>query len=157
MAGRKTKLTPELKEHFLNLLRSGNTIEACCGATGIGERTYFDWMAWARIGKEPFSQFSQSIKKAQQEAHIMMVDTLVKLAKRGSTMAAIFWLQNRFPDQWKDLRYIEGEIKHKIEEYSDEQLDRELRLLLESIKLEREGRTRAEICQSEGEEKRNQE
>jgi hypothetical protein len=41
--GRKTLLTPTLKQRICSLLARGHTVKTTCGACGISERSYHEW------------------------------------------------------------------------------------------------------------------
>jgi len=61
MAGRKSKLTPELTQEIVDNLTLGCTVRDCCELAGIGERTFYDWF-------ERNPQFSQAVTQAQAKA-----------------------------------------------------------------------------------------
>ena len=44
MAGRRTKLTPELQKSLCELLAAGSYIESACDYVGIGVSTYHNWI-----------------------------------------------------------------------------------------------------------------
>ena len=44
MAGRQSKLTPEIAEAFFNRYKNSSNAAASADACGIGERTLYDWL-----------------------------------------------------------------------------------------------------------------
>ena len=55
MAGRKTKLNPELQEEIVKRIRAGNYIRVACQAVGISHTTYFDWLKKGEEGRSPYA------------------------------------------------------------------------------------------------------
>jgi hypothetical protein len=111
MAGRKTKLTPELQEEVVKRIRAGNYIQVACEAVGISHTTYFNWIKKGEEGKRPYVEFLEAVKKAESEAQVNYVATVASHA-RDQWQAAAWWLERRFPDKWgrKDRLDIKGEI-----------------------------------------------
>lgn len=109
MAGRPTKLTPELQAKICEYLATGCYVCTACDLCGIGERTYYDWMARAEAGEEPYSQFAQAIKDAEARAEARAV-ALVQKAMVDDWKAAMTWMERKFPDRWSrnERREISG-------------------------------------------------
>ncbi len=104
----RLKLTPEMSESICRKIRLGCTRRYAAIASGICERTFYDWIAKGeQYSPGPYAQFSQAIKKAEAEAIASYEVELRKLAAKGNATAIIFYLQNRAPDTWKDRRFVE--------------------------------------------------
>jgi len=132
MAGRKTKLTPELQEEVVKRIRAGNYIQVSCEAVGIGVSTYFEWLKKGEEGKKPYTEFTEAIKKAESEAQVNYVATVASHAT-DQWQAAAWCLERRFPDKWgrRDRLDIKGEITaekkvDKIEEKFSHMTEKEL-------------------------------
>jgi DNA invertase Pin-like site-specific DNA recombinase len=68
----KLKLTPELEEEILNLIRAGNYAKDACLAVGIDESTYYRWLRTGEKAKSgKLYQFYQSIQKARAFARAL--------------------------------------------------------------------------------------
>lgn len=113
-AGRPSKLTPQLQQQIVNLIRIGNYIETACMAAGIDKSTWHDWMrrgarereriarnARARLRKSeaPFVEFSHAVIKAQNEAETI---SLARITKAGETQwqANAWRLERMHPERW---------------------------------------------------------
>ena len=89
--GRPSKLTPEIVERLCDALRAGNTREAAAAYAGIARSTFYDWL---RRGANPrrtirgkifkadeaFSDFSDTVTRAENAAEIRCVAVLQKAA-----------------------------------------------------------------------------
>ena len=73
---RPTKLNKTLQSKLVKLLRAGVSIADACAHVGLGERTFYDWMARGESGEDDFSQFSQDINRARNNAKVTAIDTL---------------------------------------------------------------------------------
>ena len=135
MAGRRTRLKPEIAQKIINALRGGSTKLAAIGSVGVPESTFYGWLERgerARSGR--FLEFSESVKKAEADAAIrnatlvqkaaMGVDVLEKTTRtmpNGSIVvtekksqpqwqAAAWWLERKFPDEWGRRERIDHQL-----------------------------------------------
>lgn len=100
---RPSKLSPELRDKVAGLIRAGNTVEVAADAAGIGESTFYDWMArGSKAGKAeaPFREFREVVERAQGEAEAVLVTRIAKAAQDGSWSAAAWLLERRNPERW---------------------------------------------------------
>ena len=126
--GRPNKLTKEIEEELVRVIRSGNYIETACAYVGINKTTFYDWMKKgarekdrvekepkARVRKEmkPFVELSNAIEKALAHAEIRDVAIIGKSAETN-WQAAAWRLERKFPDKWgrKDRQYLEHSGKN---------------------------------------------
>ena len=91
------KLTPELQEKFVGLIREGNWIRTACKACGIHETTHYEWMEKGREGLEPFATFFSEIEKAEGEAE---AELLRKMKKDNRWQRGAWILARRFRHGW---------------------------------------------------------
>ena len=91
------KLTTEVQGLIVKALTDGCTRTAAFGAAGIGRRTFYDWM-----GGVP--KFKQAVIDAEADARMRIETRLTNLALDGDRFALMYYLQNRYPDDWKDTR-----------------------------------------------------
>lgn len=112
--GRPTKLTPELQEELVHVIRAGNYVETACAFVGITKETFYAWLRRAakereRLTKNPrarlrkseviYVEFSDAIKKAQGHSEIRDV-MLIGKAAENQWQAAAWRLERKFPDRW---------------------------------------------------------
>lgn len=94
--GRRTKLTPQNKERFLQAIGIGATYEDACQYAGISFQTL---MNWEKRREKEFVDFFESISAAEGRATIGWLAILEKHASIDPKWAA--WkLERRHPDKW---------------------------------------------------------
>lgn len=112
-AGRKGKLTPELHEQLVKVLRSGCTFEAAAEAVGISRRSLQVWLqkgedAEARredgekvaAHEVRYIALAEDVRKARAEAEVRAVATIQRAAQDGTWQAAAWYLERAFPERW---------------------------------------------------------
>lgn len=122
MSGRKSKLTPEIKDEFVRLISSGVYMRQACEFIGVAEQTVYNWMARgsnellrlennpkSKVSKkeEPFVEFFQAVKKADTQAEIRAV-TYWQAAIKDDWRAAREFLARRYPDRWSPRLELTG-------------------------------------------------
>lgn len=83
---RPTKLTPAVQQNIIDRLKAGATVKATCDSVGIGERTYYQWVAVGKAyldgedhdkmprlikDRETLAQFSQEVTRAIADGLVM--------------------------------------------------------------------------------------
>lgn len=111
--GRNPKLAnPDLIKKLTQLIQAGCYVYVAAEAVGIGERSFYRWMA---RGEEETSgmyrQFWQEIKKAEAVAEAKML-MVINEASRTNWTAAAWFLERKFPDRWgrKDRVQIDASV-----------------------------------------------
>ena len=102
---RPSKFTPEAAHTAATLAKLGYTDERLAEAIGISRSTLSAW-------KVDHPEFADSLKAAKSQADAQVVEALHRracgyIAKDGTHVpphptAAIFWLRNRQPSEWRD-------------------------------------------------------
>lgn len=96
---RKGKYTEWLQPEKLTLLqgwaRDGLNDEQIAEKIGIGKTAFYEW-------KNKYPEFAEALKEGKEVADFKVENALYKAALEGNTTAAIFWLKNRKPAQWRD-------------------------------------------------------
>jgi hypothetical protein len=101
--GRPTKLTPELQDRMVQIIRAGNYQVVACRYVGLAERTFYYWLSRGRRGwkiDEPYVQFLQAIEEAQAAAEIESVARIRAAARKGDLDSDKFFLTHAYPDRW---------------------------------------------------------
>jgi len=91
--GPKTKYTPDRVARILDLLKSGNTRGATCGAVAIDHDTLLRWIV-------KYPEFAESVRAAESAAEQLHVKAIADAAQKGSVAASIFWLERRRYQEW---------------------------------------------------------
>jgi hypothetical protein len=92
--GRPSKFNRKRAAAILDAIRKGATRSAAAASAGVSERSLYEW-------QQEFPQFSQSIKKADAEAEMAMIDVIRTAAEKGTWQAAAWWLERRHPESWR--------------------------------------------------------
>ena len=98
---RQTKLTPDLQERVLNMIRLGNYRNVAAQAVGIAPETFSRWMSRPRA---PFRQFRQAVEQAEAMAEVSMVALIAKAA-RDDPKYALQYLSRKAPERWAQRRF----------------------------------------------------
>ena len=96
----KLKLNTEVTNAICQALRAGNTRHDSAVYGGICETTFYEWLKKADEGKEPYTEFSEAVKKAEADAIVRNVAIIQKAANDGTWQAAAWFLERRRPDDW---------------------------------------------------------
>lgn len=97
MAGRKTKLTPQVQDLIVQALNVGAHYEHAAQYAGITERTFYNWMAKGEAGTPPYVQFFQAVKKSESQAGVGYLALIDSAARAGNWQAAAWKLERRWP------------------------------------------------------------
>lgn len=140
--GRNTKLTKKVLEKIVKCIKNGSYACVAAQYAGIGETTYFNWIARAKIeskeGKKTiFVQFWEAIKEADAEAEYRNVQVIQKAGLdkqdgegrlvKGSWQASAWYLERKHYGRWGAKQKIEhsGSITNiDIKNLTTEQLQK---------------------------------
>jgi transposase len=100
----RPRLTPEIADQLVSLLRAGSYVEVACETAGVPRRTFYDW--WRRGdpgGDDPafagLRRFRRRVEQAKSEAESRQV-AIIAQAARESWQAAAWLLERRYPERW---------------------------------------------------------
>ena len=105
--GRKTKLTAELQDEMVRVVRAGNYIETACDYVGIHRVTFHRWMQRGERGwkiDEPFCYFRNAILQARAAAEIESVARIRASARKGNLEDDKFFLTHAYSERWGTQR-----------------------------------------------------
>lgn len=111
MAGRPSKLTPEVQQRLLQAIASGNTRKDAALYAGISVGTLEDWIGRGRGGGRrpahpPYVAFVDALEKAEAQAVVRNV-AIIQKAAADTWQAAAWWLERRRPDDWGRKERVE--------------------------------------------------
>lgn len=127
--GRPSKLTPEIQEEIVKVVKSGNYIETACAFVGINKSTLYDWMkrgareierldnnakAKPKKSEVPYVEFSNAIKSAMAQSEIRDVAIIGKAAATN-WQAAAWRLERKHPSRWGRKDNLKAELEHSGE------------------------------------------
>mgnify|MGYP001368159110 FL=1 len=109
----------EFLEKVEHLAARGLSQQQVCHALGFSETWWYD-------AKQKNSDISDSFKKGQAKGLTEISNAIYEQALNGSTGAACFFLKNRDPDRWSDVRSVNA-VQINVGKMTDTQLLEELR------------------------------
>ena len=109
------KLLEEIEHHASR----GLSQQQVCHALGLSETWWYD-------AKQKNSDISDSFKRGQVKGLAEVSNAIYEQALNGSTGAACFFLKNRDPDRWSDVKSVNA-VQINISKMTDTQLLEELR------------------------------
>lgn len=98
--------TPDKQAEYLAALARGARRGDAAAIAEVTMRTVNEHMK-----KDP--AFAAACAEAEVAACDVIEDALWETARSGHMTAMMFWLQNRAPDRWKDMRRVEKKVTHE--------------------------------------------
>ena len=112
-------LTKNLLDQIEFHASRGLSQQQICHALGISETWWYD-------AKQKNSEISESFKRGQAKGLAEVSNAIYEQALNGSTGAACFYLKNRDPDRWSDVKSVNA-LQINVGKMTDTQLLEELR------------------------------
>ena len=113
------EISKELLGRVEQLATRGLSQKQVCHALGFSE-------TWWHAKKQEFSELGEFYKKGQAKGLAEVSNALYEQALNGSTGAACFFLKNRDPDRWSDVKSVNA-VQINVGKMTDTQLLDELR------------------------------
>ena len=112
-------LTKNLLDQIEFHASRGLSQQQICHALGISETWWYD-------AKQKSAEISESFKRGQAKGLAEVSNAIYEQALNGSTGAACFFLKNRDPDRWSDVKSVNA-VQINVGKMTDTQLLEELR------------------------------
>ena len=113
------EISKELLGRVEQLATRGLSQKQVCDVLGFSE-------TWWHAKKQEISELGEFYKKGQAKGLAEVSNALYKQALNGSTGAACFFLKNRDPHRWSDIKSVNA-VQINISKMTDTQLLEELR------------------------------
>lgn len=98
--GRPTKLTPDIQEKILTVIKLGAYRAAACDFAGITAETLRNWIRRGENeGVGPYWEFAAAIKQAEASACLKALGT-IRNAMEQEWQAAAWFLERKRPKEW---------------------------------------------------------
>ena len=117
MAGRPTKLTPQVQARIVQAIVGGNDITVAAAYAGIHKAQFYRWLEKGEQQQQGiYRAFRDAIQKAQADAETRNVALIAKAAQEGTWTAAAWWLERKYPERWgrKDRHEVTGKDGNDI-------------------------------------------
>ena len=92
----------------VEVLSKGVTRTAAVGYIGMTRSTFYKW-----LDERP--AFKKAVIDAESKARVAVELSLMKGAVNGDRLSQMFWLQNRFPEDWVNVSKVEVEHKQGVQ------------------------------------------
>ena len=112
-------ITSDFLEEVEHLAARGLSQQQICHALGFSETWWYD-------AKQKNSDISDSFKRGQAKGLAEVSNAIYEQALNGSTGAACFFLKNRDPDRWSDVKSVNA-VQINVGKMTDTQPLGELR------------------------------
>jgi len=113
-SGRRTRLTPDVAERIVALVRDGAPLSVAAVGAGVPERTFWEWMSRGE-GRDPqrpvtplYAEFAQRVRQAEAEVHAKTVEVVYRAATAGEWRAAIAMLRLRWARYYAERLEVSG-------------------------------------------------
>ena len=108
MAGRPTKLTPEVQEVIVDGINAGLTFGLTCARAGVTYATFYNWLEKGEAAKSgALMEFFDAVERAKADSALRLVSQIT-LQAPTDWRAAAFMLERRFPDDYGKRSEITG-------------------------------------------------
>jgi hypothetical protein len=111
---RPTKLTPEIADGIVLAVKTGAPLAVAAQAMGISPATFFDWMAAGEgrpskvRGGPRYSEFSDRVRRAEAEVHLLTIGTVRTAVVGGNWKAAQAWMRMRWANHYAERTEVSG-------------------------------------------------
>jgi hypothetical protein len=133
--GAKTILTPIIQKEIEQLIIAGNYAVIACASVGISQASYYYWQQRGREDrkngkKSIYSDFSETIEKAEAIAESNAIIRVDKSARGGNVESAKWFLERKFYKRWgkndKTEHTINGglDLNINLSALTDEELEK---------------------------------
>ncbi len=125
MAGRKTKLTPEVQKKIVEYIRGGAYKAHAAEAAGVSVDAVDNWIRRGEDSdEEPYTEFAAAMRQAQGEDAVRDVQVISRAATDGDWKAAAWKLERKYPAEFGQRQHIDQSIAvgGEFSDWSDEEL-----------------------------------
>lgn len=114
MAGRPSKLTPQVHNRIIEAIKQGATYDLASKYGGIAYNTFNEWMKrGAQEDEGPFRDFYDAVKLAEGQAAMHWLSLIQMAAHGGNWQAAAWKLERRYPNEY-GRRLVQVDSKTEI-------------------------------------------
>lgn len=104
----KPKLTKELAEEAIKLVKGGASNQDVIDYLGVAESTFYAWLREPQ--NEAQAALAQGLKKAETERKLWHLQRIHEAAKNGDWKSSAWYLERRYPNEYARTQRITGEV-----------------------------------------------
>lgn len=116
---RPSLFTPETREKILSHLRNGNFREPSVKASGVGNRTFYDWLDKGKADPDSeYGVFRRQVIEAEELAETTAVARVLEAGK-DDPKHLIWWLERKHSERWSRDAYNVRQIMKELVELKE--------------------------------------
>ena len=96
--------TPERGEELMAIMSQGYSLTAAAGYMGLSRDTFHEW-------KKRYPEFADAIERGMAMRVFKLESDLLAAQDAATVKSCIFALKNAAPEEWRDKREVEPEVK----------------------------------------------
>ena len=104
----KPKLTRELAEEAIRLVKGGASNADVISYLGVAEGTFYAWLREPK--NEAQTALAQGLKKAETERKLWHLQRIHRAAEEGDWKASAWYLERRYPNEYARTQRLTGEV-----------------------------------------------
>lgn len=104
----KPKLTPELAQEAIRLVKGGASNQDVISWLGVSETSFYGWLKDPK--NEAQEKLAEGMKKAETERKLWHLQRIHKAAEEGDWKASAWYLERRYPNEYARTQRITGEV-----------------------------------------------
>jgi hypothetical protein len=108
--GRATRLNDEVSDSICRLIRAGNTDRVSAVKSGVGFRTFCEWIEKGHKGKQPYRDFADAVELAKAEIEFFMVQRAFRPTDPDPE-TALTWLRTRRRNDWGTHTQVDATVE----------------------------------------------
>lgn len=108
---RPTKLDEKTIKAITEAIAAGCSREGAAAIARVAPATLYDWLARGKRGEPVFSEFLESVKKAEGELERECLSVIKAASFKGTWTASAWLLERRWPELWGRLKSVEEPAK----------------------------------------------
>jgi hypothetical protein len=109
-------IMPRVKPDIIKLLKTGTPVKTVCGAVGISNATFYDWMKRGEAAKSgQFKEFYDAVEQARAEFVARNVALIQKAAMDGTWQASAWLLERTHPEDFAKREVEVNVVQNNVE------------------------------------------
>lgn len=115
VAGRPSKISPEIHAKIVGLLKAGNYLETASAVAGIDPKNLRAWIRKGARGIEPYRQFAADVEHAMGECEAIAV-AMLRGHGRKDWRALAWWLERTRPTKYGQTLAVTAKVDEQLNE-----------------------------------------